>query len=492
MDLTWFVSFLLAFIISSFIYSTWNSIYRGRNLPPGPTPLPIIGNALHIKRGEMVKSLMELRDKYGSIYTVYFGHYPIVVLCGYDTVKEALIDRAEDFGGRGRLPTIDQFVKGYGVVFSNGNRWKDLRRFSITILRNFGMGKKTIEERIQEESSFLMAEIKSQKEQYIDPTRFLVQAVSNVICSIVFGNRFEYSNDSFQKLLTMFSVVFQDQSGVYGQFQDMLPTLMSYVPGPHKRLNRSMKRVTDFIRERIKMNEESFDPHSPRHFIDCFLAKQKQEKDNPNFDRINMVFTILNLFFAGTETVSTTLRHGLMILMKYPEIQDKLHQEIARVIGDSRVPNIEDRSKMPYTDAVIHEIQRFSDILPLNVPHATTRDVTFKGYTIPKGTDVYPLLCSVLQDPTKLACPTKFDPNNFLDDKGCFKKNEAYMPFSAGKRVCLGEGLARMELFIFFTTILQHFNLTSKTTFTEEDIRPVMTGFANIPKFYQMSFVPRV
>ncbi|XP_073497642.1 cytochrome P450 2G1-like isoform X2 [Phyllobates terribilis] len=442
MDLTWFVSLLLAFIISSFIYSTWNSIYRGRNLPPGPTPLPIFGNVLHVKRGEIVKSLMEFGKKYGSIYTVYFGHYPVVVLCGYDTVKEALIDRAEEFGGRGRLPTIDQFVKGY--------------------------------------------------EQYVDPTSLLVQAVSNVICSIVFGNRFEYSNDSFQKLLRMFAIVFQDMSSIYGQFQDMLPTLMSYIPGPHQRINESLGRLTDFILERIKMNEESFDPNSPRDYIDCFLTKQKQEMDNPNFDRNNMVMTILNLFFAGTETVSSTIRFGFMTLMKHPEIQAKVHQEIDHAIGDSRIPNIEDRSKMPYMDAVIHEIQRFCDILPVNVPHATTKDVTFKGYTIPKGTDVYPLLCSVLRDPTKLASPDKFDPNNFLDNKGCFKKNDTYMPFSAGKRICLGEGLARMELFIFFTTILQQFKLIPEKTLTEQDIRPRMAGFANIPKFYRMKFIPRI
>ncbi|XP_073404758.1 cytochrome P450 2C42-like [Dendrobates tinctorius] len=327
--------------------------------------------------------------------------------------------------------------------------------------------------------------------QYLDPTNLLVQAIANVICSIVFGNRFEYSDDSFQKLLGMFSDVFLDMSGIFGQFLDMLPTLMSYIPGPHQRINKSLARVTDFITERIKMNEETFDPNSPRDFIDCFLTKQKQEKDNPNFDMNNMVMTILNMFFAGSETSSSTLRHGLMAIMKYPEIQAKLHQEIDRVIGDSRIPNIEDRSKMPYMDAVIHEIQRFCDILPLNVPHATTKDVTFKGYTIPKGTDVYPLLCSVLWDPTKFAAPTKFDPNNFLDDKGCFKKNEAFMPFSAGKRICLGEGLARMELFIFITTILQHFKLIPEKTFTEEDIRPLMAGFVNVPKFYQMSFVPR-
>ncbi|XP_072288077.1 cytochrome P450 2B11-like [Pyxicephalus adspersus] len=216
-----------------------------------------------------------------------------------------------------------------------------------------------------------------------------------------------------------------------------------------------------------------------------------RERGNSNFNTNNMIKAILTLFFGGTETVSSTLRHGFLLLMRYPEIQEKVIEEIDQVIGQNRIPKIEDRIKMPYTDAVIHEIQRFSDILPINVVHMVKKDVFFKGYTIPKGTDVYPLLCSVHHDPKKYSTPNSFNPNHFLDSNGCFKKSEAFMPFSAGKRVCIGEGLARMELFLFLTTILQNFKLTSKTKFVDEDIQPRMTGFANVPKVYEMSFILR-
>ncbi|CAH2314066.1 cytochrome P450 2G1-like [Pelobates cultripes] len=438
-------------------------------------------------------AMQHFGKKYGPVYTIYFGPRRVVVLCGYQAVKEALIDQADEFSNRGNQSNIDSFFQGFGVLFSNGERWKQLRRFSLTTLRNFGMGKRSIEERILEEAQCLVAELRSYKGKSFDPTTILVQCVSNVISSIVFGSRFEYNNKKLQTLLSLFAATFNDMSSKWGQLYEMLPMVMKYIPGPHHRINKHLNKLLEFVSKRVKNNEETLDSDSPRDYIDCFLIKMQQEKQNPmtDFHMKNLLMTVLNLFFGGTETVSTTLRHGFLILLKYPEIEAKLHEEIDHVIGQNRSPTIEDRSQMPYTDAVIHEIQRFSDVFPMNVPHSVTQDTKFRGYDIPKGTDVYPLLCTVLRDPKQFATPNKFNPNHFLDEHGHFKNNEASMPFSTGKRICLGEGLARMELFLFLTTILQNFKLSSKTQFTESDISPKMNGFTNYPVPYQLSFIPR-
>ncbi|XP_075116661.1 cytochrome P450 2G1-like isoform X2 [Leptodactylus fuscus] len=465
-------------------------------MPPGPTPLPILGNILQLNGKALFQSFNKLSEKYGPVYTIYLGMDPTVILCSCDAVKEALIDNAEDFAARGYMPILHKIKLFYflsGVVGSNGERWKQMRRFSLMTLRNFGMGKRSIEQRIQEEAQFLMEEFRKSNSQPLDPTFYFSKAVSNVICSVVFGSRFEYEDKEFLKLLNFLNQTFKGFSSIWGQMYNFYPKVMGAIPGPHHNIFKSINGVKEFITKRVQMHKESLDPSDPRDFIDCFLMRMEQEKDNPDteFHMQGIVNTTLDLFGAGTETVSTTLRYGLMILLKYPDVEERIHQEIDQVIGRDRAPCIEDRSQMPYMEAVIHEIQRFIDLLPLGFPHKVTRDLMFRGFLIPKDTNVFPVLSSVLRDPKQFKNPNQFNPGHFLDDKGKFRRNDGFMPFSSGRRICAGEGLARMELFLFFTTILQNFTLHSPVDIEEIDLSPLLSGFGNFPRYYQLAFIPR-
>ncbi|KAM5237222.1 cytochrome P450 2A13-like isoform 1-T1 [Ctenodactylus gundi] len=484
---------VLACLSLMVLLSVWRHRKLSAKLPPGPTPLPFIGNYLQLDREQMYNSIMKISERYGPVFTVHLGTRRVVMLCGYDAVKEALVDQADDFSGRGEQATLNWIFDSHGVVFGNGERARQLKRFTLATLRDFGMGKRGIEERIQEEANCVVQALRDTNGAYIDPTYYMSQAICNVISSIVFGDRFSYDNKEFLSLLNMILRAFQFTATPAGQLLEMFTSVMRRLPGPQQEAYKNLQGLEKFIVRKVEENQRTLDPNSPRNFIDSFLIRMQEEKNNPNteFFMKNLVMTSLNLFFAGTETTSTTLRYGFLLFMKHPEVEVKVHEEIDRVIGRNRQPKYEDRTKMPYTDAVIHEIQRFIDLIPMGLARRVTRDTKFRGYLIPKGTEVFPILGSVLKERKFFSNPEDFSPQHFLDEKGHFKKSDAFVPFSIGKRYCFGEGLARMELFLFFTTIMQNFRFKSPQAPKDIDVSPKQVGFSTIPRSYTMSFLPR-
>uniref|UniRef100_A0A8C4RBQ8 Uncharacterized protein n=1 Tax=Erpetoichthys calabaricus TaxID=27687 RepID=A0A8C4RBQ8_ERPCA len=436
-----FGTLVLAAIVFCLLFLLFRGDSRYARMPPGPTPVPLIGNLLQLNQWAFHESFMKLKETYGPVMTVYLGPKPLVVLVGFDAVHEALVEQADAFAGRAVPPLFKQLKLDFGLGQSNGERWKQLRRFSLSTLRDFGMGRRNVEEWIQEEVKHLTEEFRKTEGAPFDPTITLSRAVSNVICSIVFGQRFDYQDKNFVDLL-----MFEFSNCLATNLYNMFPALTKLIPGPFNKMLMNVNELTTFTSAMIDKHKATLVSDSPRDYIDSFLIKMKQVTlNNPdtefNYDNLNM--TILDLFIAGTETTSTTLRYGWLILMKYPHIQENVQKEIDTVIGRERAPAMEDRRKMPYTDAVLHEIQRFIDLQPLNVFHKTTRDTIFRGYTIPEVR-------------IKWATPDTFNPSHFLDENGCFRMNPSFMPFP--QRICAGEGLAKMELFLFFTTLLQNFS----------------------------------
>ncbi|XP_059414953.1 cytochrome P450 2K1-like [Carassius carassius] len=431
--------------------------------PPGPKPLPLLGNLLNLDLTRPFDSFCELSKTYGNIFQVFLGPKKMVVLVGYKTVKEALVNHAEEFGDRDIAPSFRIMNDENGIIFSNGDNWKEMRRFALSNLRDFGMGKRGSEEKIIEEIQYLKGEFDKFEGKPFDTTQPVNYAVSNIISSIVYGSRFEYTDPRFTEMVDRAN----ENIRISGSLSILLYNIFPWL-GPllkNKRIFvKNIIQNREQVMKLIKALLETLNPVDRRGFVDSFLIRKQNDvksgKTDSYFHEENLMMSVTNLFVAGTDTTGTTLRWGLMLMAKYPHLQDRVQEEIDRVIG-GRQPVVEDRKKLPYTDAVIHETQRLANILPLNLPHMTSCDVTFNGYFIKKGTTVVPLLTSVLKDPSEWEKPNSFYPEHFLDEKGQFVKRDAFMPFSAGHRMCLGESLARMELFLFFTSLLQSYRFTT-------------------------------
>ncbi|XP_073497693.1 cytochrome P450 2B4-like isoform X1 [Phyllobates terribilis] len=490
------ITFLLTAAVSCLILIiSFLHFWRKGNLPPGPIPLPILGNLLQLRKEDIVKSLLSLSEKYGEVFTVYLGSRPVIVVTGYKAVKEVYVDRGDDFLARGDVACFDSVHKNYGIAFtSDMERWRELRRFSASAMKDFGMGKKTVEDQIQDEALCLVTEFKKTKESLVEPLHYLNKATCNVIFTIMFGNRHEYEDVELLNVMSLMYATASITSSKWGQFYEMFPWVMRYIPGRHQKIFICLKNLIQFVEKRVEINKKNFYESNPRSYADAFLTKMEKENTNPKteFHMTNLLNSTLQIFVAGVETTSTTLTYSLLLLMKFPQMLEKVHKEIDQVVGRDRCPKMQDRSKMSFTNAVIHEIQRFSDLLPMGLPRKTTKDITYRGYSIPKNTNVYPMLTTVLKDPTHFPYPNEFNPQNFLDENGEFKKNDAFMPLAAGKRICMGENLARVEIFIILITILQNFNLKSPIPPEDLDITPEISGLGNFPKLFNLAFIPRL
>ncbi|NXP17131.1 CP2J2 protein, partial [Scytalopus superciliaris] len=477
---------LLIFLLVFLFVADYMKNRNPKNFPPTPFRLPFVGHLYLMDFKDPRITVKKLTENYGDIFGLSAGSMKLVVVNRMRLVKEVLVNQGENFLNRPEIP-MDMFSK-LGLISSSGHLWKAQRRFTLTTLRNFGFGKRSVEERIQEECRFLVDTFKDEQGNPFSPRFTITNAVSNVICSLVFGNRFDYHDKDFQNLLKLMHEMVYLQGAITTQLYNSFPSIMKFLPGAHQTIFKNWRLLKSYIEEQIKKHKEDWNPSESRDYIDSYLQEIAKDKDSDTFREEHLVSCTLDLMFAGTETTSSTLRWALLFMASYPEIQARVQAEIDAVIGQARQAVLEDRNNMPYTNAVIHEVQRKANIVPLNMPRVAAKDTTVDGFFIPKGTVLSTNMTSVMFDKNEWETPDNFNPGHFLKD-GKFWKRESFVAFSLGKRACLGELLARSELFLFFTSLLQKFTFQPPPD-TTLSLQPLM-GITMAPQPYKICAVPR-
>ncbi len=217
--------------------------------------------------------------------------------------------------------------------------------------------------------------------------------------------------------------------------------------------------ITTYCNEQIQKHKENFsESDEPRDFIEAYLLELNKNK-NEYLTEVQLMNVAYDIWIAGQETTSNTLIFAMLYCLHNPEKQKLLHKELDTVIGSKRRITSADKNSLPYVSAFINEVQRMVNLLPQNLIHKTTRDVTINGYHIPEGTNILPQISTVLYDETIFPNPMEFKPERFLDSNGNLKKVEELIPFSVGKRQCLGESLARNELYLITANFFNNFEV---------------------------------
>jgi cytochrome P450 len=239
---------------------------------------------------------------------------------------------------------------------------------------------------------------------------------------------------------------------------------LAYVMPLIRQQLRNIVFIEAYISEKIKKHVDNFDEfHEPNNFIEAFLLEQhklnKQNVKSHTFTEKQLSTLIFELFIAGTDTTSNSLTWSILMLALYPDVQKRCQEEIDSKIGRERSPTMKDKQNTPYISAVFDEVQRYSTLVPMALLHRSFENDTILGYNIPANSFVVPFIYAIHHDPNVWEKPNEFNPKRFLsNDEKLYQPRDELIPFGMGKRICLGESLAKVELYIFFVSLVQKYN----------------------------------
>lgn len=439
---------------------------RQKGVPSGPFVFPIVGNLPALISRDVLGRFDHLRKKYGDVYGLYIGQDLTIVLNGYEAIHEALVKRSAHFSVRPKSTFHKIIFKNRGIVFSNHNIWKEQRQFAQNALNEFGFNKtgRSMEDRINEEISYFLDELSCFKGPF-DVRELLNISVANVIAGILFGKRCDYDDKLFRSCLQAVdeaAKLFAKSSLLINCFPFLIVS-----PGDPlglKKIEKIREKPQRFLNKIFKEHQETFDENNIRDVLDLYLREletnEKAERKN-TFTSVQMRSLMGEMLSAGSETTATTILWIILYLVVHPDIQEKLQDDIDEILGKEQKPSLGDREKLPNVEATILECLRISNVAPFAVPHAVHDDVMFRDYLIPRDSTVLVNLNSILKDPKVFPEPNVFRPSRFLTDEGRVTIPKEFIPFSIGRRSCLGESLARMELFLYVTSLLQRFKFQS-------------------------------
>ncbi|CAG5115326.1 unnamed protein product [Candidula unifasciata] len=491
MELTTLLVAAIVFLIAFFWLRR-----QGPRVPPSPLrPLPIVGHLFYMA-SDCRSQFLEWRERCGDIYSLYLGGTLVVVLNGFDLIKEVLVKKADIFSDRPSYFANESVgMNDKGVIFSNGANWKEQRSVGLSILRAFGMGKNLLAEKIQDEVACYIKYLASLSGKPADIRVMTNISTANIICSILIGHRFEYDDKEFQELMHKLTSLVNDQqnTSVVNFFY-----WLKFLPGDlfmAKRIERNMRAIMSLLMQFIEEKSRHVDnADDVCNLIDAYLIernKKIQSGEPTSLDDQNLLKIMMDLFAAGTETTSTTIYWCILYMLRHPDVQEKVYQEIKDKVGTDRAPTIQDKTQLVYLNAVIMEAQRLASIVPLSLTHICSEEVTLNGYTIPKGTYILPNLDTALHDKATWGeDASSFRPERFIDDHGKLQIPEQFIPFGIGRRVCLGEAIAKMELFLFLATMFQRFHFLPAASCLNQPIK-CDCGIVIAPKPYKVKAIER-
>ncbi|ULT87394.1 hypothetical protein L3Y34_006901 [Caenorhabditis briggsae] len=481
------------------------NLWRARQrLPKGPSPLPLIGNLHQLvykcwKAGGTVGGFNEFRKEFGNVFTIWMGPIPTVHITDFEVAHETHVKRANTFGVRYSNGGMNYIREGRGIIASNGEFWQEHRRFALKTLRDFGLGRNIMEEKIMEEYNYRFQDYKKNNFKNggieVHASSCFDLLVGSIINTLLVSERFEQDDEDFEKMKLNLAKTLEKVS-IFDAFtplavfkSDLWKWRTKKIFGPFDFIfgmvqKGIQKRVDAIASGKHIISEEGED------FVDAFLIKMEKDKKDgvkdSTFTLETLAIDLYDLWLAGQETTSTTLTWACACLLNHPEVVAELRSELVGITGGTRGLSLTDKPNTPYLNATVNEIQRIASILNTNLFRQLQEDTVIDGQPVSAGAVVTTQMSLLHTNEAVFKNHTVFDPSRFMENNNLEK---TLIPFGIGKRACLGESLARAELYLITGNLVLDYSF--EPVGTKPEIKTLSPfGLMKRPPNYNIRFVP--
>lgn len=335
---------------------------KPKNFPPGPKWIPVLGCAIEVhklrdKTGYLYKTVKELSKLYcndGPVIGLRIGKDRIVMVNGLEANKEMLYNEDIDGRPKGIFYQTRTWGERLGVLLTDGELWREQRRFLLKHLKEFGFGRRGMGEIAQSEGVYMVKDVMDLIHKnnidggcIIQMHNFFNTYVLNTLWTMMAGLRY---NPNDPQMILLQGLLFDLFAAV-----DMVGCLFSHFPilsvlaptlSGYKSFVRTHKRIWRFLREELAKHKEEFDPDKEdRDIMDVYLRVLKYLGERDTYSEGQLVAMCMDMFMAGTETTNKSMSFCLSYMVRDQEVQHKAQAEIDEVVGRERTPCLEDRAK---------------------------------------------------------------------------------------------------------------------------------------------------
>ncbi|KAK1230834.1 hypothetical protein PQX77_006074 [Marasmius sp. AFHP31] len=463
------ISQLLVLLIAPLILGALLRRRRYRlPLPPGPKGLPLIGSIWDVSKDSDLSWIRfwKWSQIYGDVFQFKVLGHRTIVLNSQEAINTLLEKRSSNYSDRPDMPMYQELMGAeWSVsVFRHTDWWRLHRRVFHQRFRPQVMPEYYDNQRLAADT--LMENLTASPDRFIE---HINNYTSSIILKIIYGYTLKEKDDPY------FRLVLDAMEGIsagatFGTFWvDYLPALKyipSWVPGASfkrkaKEWNKPIIGLRDkpwrWVQRAIEegMAESSFCTQSAE------WVSETAASNNAEMETVIKNCATMS-FLAGTETSASTLVSFVLAMVLHPELQVQAQEEIDGVVGSGRLPDFEDRDKLPFVNALLAETLRWNPVTPLALSHRASQDDVYEGYFIPAGTTIVANAWAVLHNEKLYGRdPLEFNPERFMNNNGNGKAppNPELFAFGFGRRICPGRHFAMNITYLAISRILASFTI---------------------------------